>query len=95
MCVCVCVRVRSHTLASELCVCVCVYTNRRPPSFNFFSKRCVRGAWTFYPATFYRVWIFFLFDLGKIKDPKLAPFGVDLSLILGSNPHLGRPGLAR
>ena len=57
VCVCVCVRVRSHTLASELCVCVCVgvYTNRRPPSFNFFSKRCVRGAWTFYPATFYRV----------------------------------------
>ena len=66
MFVCVCVRVRSHTLASELCVCVCVFTLTEDRLLLIsFSKRCVRGAWTFYPATFYRVWIFFLCDLGK------------------------------
>ena len=76
VCVCVCVRVRSHTLASELCVCVCVgvYTNRRPPSFNFFFEEVCPGRLDFLSSDILpSIDILFSLDLGKNKRFEISP----------------------
>ena len=95
VCVCVCVRVRSHTPASELCVCVLVFTLTEDRLLLISFRRGVSGApGLFIQRHFTEYRYSSSFDLGKNKRFEISPIWCGFVLILGSNPHLGRPGLA-
>ena len=98
MCVCVCVCVSALIPLRVSCVCVCVLvfalTEDRLLLISF--RRGVSGApGLFIQRHFTEYGFFFLFDLGKFKRFDVSPILCGFVLTLGSNPHLGRPGLAR
>ena len=95
MCLCVCVCVSALTPSRVSCVCVLVFTLTEDRLLLISFRRGVSGApGLFIQRHFTEYRYSFSFDLGKNKRFEIGPIWCGFVLILGSNPHLGRPGLA-